>query len=257
MVVTGASSGIGSELARTLAARGHGLALVARRRERLDDLAQELSGGYGVDVSVHARDLINLIERRELVAEVRAMRRPVVGLCNNAGFGTSGRFHELDADRELDEVELNVSAVVDLTHSFVGEMVERGAGAILNTASIAAFQPLPGLATYSATKAFVQTFSEALHTELTDTGVSCTVLCPGPVATEWEEISGAGGIMPSVAYVDPESIAESAVDGMERGKRTVMPGLLPRAAAASGRFVPRTVLLPAIRAIVGRRKGAR
>jgi short-subunit dehydrogenase len=255
VLVTGASSGIGTELARRLAARGHHLAIVARRRDRLDLLAEELRAVHGVKVTVHARDLSHEQEREALVDDVTAAGRQIVGLCNCAGFGTSGRFMSLPLDRELEQVEVNSVAIVALSHVFGNQMVRHGTGAILNVASIAAFQPLPGLATYAATKAFVQTFSEALHEELRGSGVSCTVLCPGPVPTEWADIAGAQSVMFGPARVSPKSVAQAAVHGMEQGRRTVVPGIVPKAMAAGGRFAPRTILLPAARLTLGGRLG--
>lgn len=247
VVVTGASSGIGTELARGLARRGHSLVLVARRADRLEELASDLRAEHGVGVLVRAHDLGQPAERAALVAALGAEGRAVGGLCNCAGFGTAGPFHELPIEREVEEIDLNVTAVVELTHAFLGPMVDRGAGAILNVASIAAFQPLPGMAIYAATKAFVQTFSEAVHAELAGTGVSCTALCPGPVQTEWAEIAGAQAVMISPAQVSARAVAEAGIAGMEQGRRSVVPGAVPKAMAAAGRFVPRTVLLPAIK----------
>jgi short-subunit dehydrogenase len=252
VLVTGASSGIGEEIARLLAERGHDLTIVARRRERLDELAEALRLNDGREVWVQERDLGQGAERAALIAELEASERAVVGVCNCAGFGTSGRFHELGADRELEQVELNVVALVELARAFVEPMVAAGAGAILNVASIAAFQPLPGLATYGATKAFVQSFSEAVHEELRGTGVSCTVLCPGPVPTEWADVADAQAAMVGPAQVDPGDVAAAAVEGMVKGRRSVVPGLVPQALALAGRYTPRTALLPALHFHLGR-----
>src|SRR5580693_647889 len=166
VVVTGASSGIGTELAGGLARRGYPLVLVARRRERLDDLAGELRTLYPVEVDVMPLDLGEAASRGQLAERLRS--EPVAGLCNSAGFGTSGVFQTLPIERESEEVVLNSLALMELTHAALPGMVERGAGAVLNIASIAGFQPMPYMAVYSATKAFVQTFSEAVHEELTE-----------------------------------------------------------------------------------------
>lgn len=246
VVVTGASSGIGTELARGLARRGHHLALVARRRDRLESLAAELRAAHEVEVEVLERDLGDGAQRRALVTDLAASNRAVVGLCNCAGFGTAGTFHELPVEREVAEVELNATAIVELTHAYAGPMVAAGAGAIMNVASIAGFQPIPGMATYAATKAFVQTFSESVHEELRGTGVSCTVVCPGPVPTEWADIAGAQAVMMEPAQVSPADVAEAAIAGMEHGRRSVVPGLVPKALSLGGRFTPRTLLLPAL-----------
>ena len=250
VVVTGASSGIGEQLARRLAARGHGLTLVARRAERLEVLADELRVDCGVEVEVAPADLTDPAERAALAERLRAGPRILAGLCNNAGFGSYGHFHELPAAREHEMVELNVVALHELTAAAIRAMLPHAEGAILNLASIAAFQPLPGMATYAATKAFVQSFSEAVHAELAGTGISVTALSPGPSPTEFGDRAGVG-IFPRVAVtpttVSPEAIAEAGVRGMERGRRTVIPGALPRASAFGGRLVPRTLLLPAAR----------
>jgi short-subunit dehydrogenase len=245
IVVTGASSGIGTELAGGLARRGYPLVLVARRRERLDDLAGELRTQYSVGVDVMPLDLGEAASRGQLAERLRS--EPVAGLCNSAGFGTSGVFQTLPIERESEEVVLNSLALMELTHAALPGMVERGAGAVLNIASIAGFQPIPFMAVYSATKAFVQTFSEAVHEELHGTGVSVTVLCPGPVPTEWGEIANAERFSIPLAQVAPHDVAEEAIGGMLAGKRSVVPGIVPKAVSIGGRFVPRTLLLPGIR----------
>ncbi|MBV8863616.1 MAG: SDR family oxidoreductase [Mycobacterium sp.] len=251
VVITGASSGIGTELARGLARRGYPLVLVARRRERLDELASELGDEYSVGVDVMPLDLSEAGSREELAERLRS--EPIAGLCNSAGFGTSGVFHTLPVERESEEVVLNSLTLMELTHAALPGMVERGAGAVLNIASIAGFQPIPGMAVYSASKAFVQTFSEAVHEELHGTHVSCTVLCPGPVPTEWAEIADAERWSIGVAQVSPHDVAEAAITGMLEGRRSVVPGMVPKVVSFGGRFVPRSVLLPALRISTGLR----
>ncbi|MCV7398983.1 SDR family oxidoreductase [Mycobacterium fragae] len=245
VVVTGASSGIGTELARGLARRGYPLVLVARRRERLDELAGELGNQYSVAVEVMPLDLGDSEGRTQLVDRLR--NEPIAGLCNSAGFGTSGVFHTLPSERESEQVTLNALALMELTHAALPGMVERGAGAVLNVASIAGFQPVPYMAVYSATKAFVQTFSEAVHEELHGTGVSVTVLCPGPVPTEWAEIANAERFSVPLAQVSPHDVAEAAIGGMLAGKRSVVPGVVPKVVSTAGRFVSRSLLLPGMR----------
>jgi len=247
VVVTGASAGIGAELSRQLASRGHGLTLVARRRERLDELAGELRNEHGVEVDVRTCDLADSDDRRRLIDALRGGGRFVTGLCNNAGYGSVGTFSELELEREVGEVRLNVEALVELTGAFVPDMVERGGGAVLNVASTASFQPLPGMAVYAATKAFVRSFSEAVHAELAGTGVSITTLCPGFTETEFAEVAGAGSFeakMPSFLVLNATDVAREAIDGMEQGTRSVVPGTIHKAHAFSSRFMPNTLLLP-------------
>ncbi|MGB8391062.1 SDR family NAD(P)-dependent oxidoreductase [Mycobacterium sp.] len=245
VVITGASSGIGAELVRGLARRGFPLLLVARRRERLDDLANEVGQEYSIAVEVMPLDLSDSKARAQLADRLR--NEPVAGLCNSAGFGTSGVFYTLPLERESEEVTLNALALMELTHAALPGMVERGAGAVLNIASIAGFQPTPYMATYSATKAFVQTFSEAVHEEMHGTGVSVTCLCPGPVPTEWAEIASAERFSVPIAQVSPHDVAEAAIGGMLAGRRSVVPGAVPKAVSVGGRFAPRSLLLPALR----------
>jgi short-subunit dehydrogenase len=247
-VITGASSGIGEEFARQLAAKGYDVALVARRRDRLDAIAADVAGKDGVEALVFERDLSKEKEREALLADLEESGKQPIGLINNAGFGSSGRFRDLDQAREREQVRLNVEAVHHLTGAVLPGMVERGTGSVLNVASVASFQPLPGMATYSATKAFVRSFSEAVNAELAGTGVSCTALCPGPMATEWEEIAEVGsGWQPQVAYVTPERCVRDAIRGMEKGQRLVIPGRVPQVMALGGHMTPRSLLLPLAR----------
>lgn len=186
-----------------------------------------------------------------MIDQLGQSARRVTGICNCAGFGTAGTFVGLPIEREVEQVELNVTAVLELTHAFVGAMVRHGRGAVLNVASVAAFQPIPGLATYCATKAFVQSFSESLHEELRGTGVSCTVLSPGPVPTEWADVANAQAVMIGPLQMAAEDVAEAGISAMEGGKRSVVPGVVPKAMSQGGRYTPRTLLLPALN--VGRR----
>jgi short-subunit dehydrogenase len=256
VVVTGASSGIGADLARELAARGYGTTLVARREERLRELAAELEGEHGVTVDVRACDLVDDAERRALADELAGGERRVIGLCNNAGVGSMGDVAELDPDHEVRIVRLNALALHELTVRLLPTLVEGGEAAILNLASVTGFQPLPGTATYAATKAFVISFSEALHAELSGTGVSCTVVSPGLTRTEiWGE-SGAGELHeagPGFLWQDAEQVARASVSAMVEGRRTVVPGVHNKLASVGGRFVPRSVWLPAMRTVGGRR----
>lgn len=250
ILITGASSGIGAELARQLAAQQYNVVLVARRIDRLNALADELAATHGTRADVLPADLADVSARERLVDAVEHLDLHLAGVCNNAGFGGSGFFAKADQAKQREMVEVNVDALHHLTGAFLPGMVERGAGAILNVASLAGVQPLPMFATYAATKAFVLSFSEALHAELSGTGVSVTALCPGPVPTEFGEISGMGDIeetLPGIVTVSPEQVVREAIEGMQRGRRTVTPGLLMKGAAMAGRLTPRSILLPITR----------
>jgi short-subunit dehydrogenase len=257
VLVTGASSGIGAELARELAARGHHVVLTARRADRLAALAEELRAASGVDAAVEPCDLTDSDARDGLVARLEAGERTVVGVCNNAGFGTVAPFHESELEREQRVVRLNVEAVHHLTGAFLPRMVADGAGAILNVASTAAFQPLPGFATYAASKAFVQSFSEAVHAELSGTGVTVTTLLPGFTRTEFGENARAAdkeAAMPGFLFMEAAEVARVGVEAMIAGRRTAIPGLQNRATMLGGRMAPRSLLLPLVRQVTGRRR---
>jgi hypothetical protein len=248
-LVTGASSGIGAALAGELASRGHAAILVARREERLRTLATELATRHSVDVEVIACDLMDPAERKRLISDLRDRGRRIEVLVNNAGFGSRGEFVSNDTDRMLQMVRVNVEAVVDLSGRLLPGMVERGRGAIINVASTAAFQPLPGAAVYAASKAFVLSFSEAIRTELRGSGVSVTAVCPGPVRTEFTDVAGMGDVQertPGLLWDTAEQVAHQAVEGAAHGKRVVVPGVLNRAGAIAGQHSPRAVALPLI-----------
>ena len=248
-LVTGASSGIGADIARELVGRGHNVTLAARREERLRELADELSHS-GVRADAVRCDVTDAASRDALAATIAAAGLEVDVLVNNAGYGSGGLFQELDGDAEVRMVQTNCEAVIALCVRYVPGMVERGRGAILNVGSTAGFQPLPRQATYSATKAFVNSFSEALSADLHGTGVSVTVLCPGPVTTEFIEIAGAEEAVagtPAFAVKSPEYVAAAAVEGMDKGRRVVTPGAVATAASVAGHYTPRSVLLPMLR----------
>jgi short-subunit dehydrogenase len=245
-VVTGASSGIGAELARGLAARGHGVTLVARREDALRKLADELSSAHGIRADVVAADLADPAARDRLAAELERLDLEVDVLVANAGFGSYGAFIAADRDREIEQIRVNGEAVVDLAARWTPGMVERGAGAVLVTASVAGFQPLPGNATYSAIKAFALTFAEALHAELRPAGVTVTALCPGPVRSGFQAASGAEAYadgLPGIMFRSVEDVAAAGLKGLERGRRVVVPGAPNRIGALLGRFSPRPVVL--------------
>jgi uncharacterized protein len=246
-LITGASAGIGEQIARELTGRGYGVTLVARREERLRELADELSREHGVRAEAIACDLGEAVERERLAAAVDELGLAVEILVNNAGFGDSGNVARTDRERIVAMVGLNCQALLDLQARFTMPMAERERGAVINVASTAAFQPIPGTATYAATKAFVLSLSEATHSELKGRGVTVTALCPGPVKTEFADVAGVGGAeenLPGIFWTPVEQVAREAVDGADRGKRVVVPGLMNRAGALTAQHSPRMMLLP-------------
>jgi short-subunit dehydrogenase len=250
--VTGASSGIGAEIARGLARRGHGVTLAARREERLRDLAAELSDEHGVRAETVSADVSDPNARERLRTEIRSRGLTIEVLVNNAGYGSGGRFVELDGEQEAAMVRTNVEAVVALASAYLPEMVDRGRGAILNVASLIAFQPVPYQATYGATKAAVLSFTDALHEELRGTGVTVTAVCPGPVRTEFGEAGGFGGAddrIPGFLWLSAEKVADDALEALENGDRVVVPGPINQVAALYGQHLPRSVLLPLVRRV--------
>lgn len=250
-LVTGASSGIGAEIARELAARGHGVTLVARRADALRELAARLGDDHGVRAEVLPADLTDASARAGLVDGVAGLDLEVSILVNNAGFSTKGPVAQSDPEREIAMVRTDVEAVVDLCSRFLPGMVAAGSGAVLNVASTAAFQPLPGQAAYGASKAFVLSYGHALRGELRGTGVSVTTLCPGPVETEFAEAAGftqgeAEGALPKFMWVDAPAVAYQAVDGLAGGHSVVIPGLANRVTAYSAYLTPRRILAPVL-----------
>jgi uncharacterized protein len=249
-LVTGASSGIGAEFARALARRGHSLTLVARRTERLRELAGELSRAHAVHVDWIAADLGDAAQRERLHAEVLDRGRPVQVLVNCAGFGIYAPFVVSERPRELEQVRLLVEAVVDLDARFVPAMVRHGRGAVLNVGSTAGFQALPGNGTYSASKAFVLTHTEALSEELRGTGVSATAVCPGPVPTEFFATSQPLVVhrLPRAFWCSAQRVAEDGLRAADRGAATVVPGpRLVRAFYGPYRTAPRRIAAPIAR----------
>jgi short-subunit dehydrogenase len=243
-VVTGASSGIGTEIARELSRRGHTVVLVARSADALADLATSLGKAHALPT-----DLADAEARAGLLGRVEALGLVPDVLVNNAGFSTTGPVHRSVPEDELRLVEVDVAAVVDLSSRFLPGMVSRGRGALLNVASTAAFQPLPGQAAYGAAKAFVLSYTESLAGELRRTGVSATALCPGPVATNFADRAGftpeeAEGALPKILWESAEDVARAAVDGMARGRTVVIPGAANAISARLAWLTPRRVLVP-------------
>jgi short-subunit dehydrogenase len=249
-LVTGASSGIGAAIARELAAGGHGVTLVARREDRLRELASELSERHGVRAEALAADLVDAAARDRLASEIQGLGLDVEVLVNNAGFGGGGELAKADREYVVRMVRLNCEALLDLQARYLPAMVKRGRGAIINLASTAAFQPLPGTPVYAATKAFVLSLTEAGHAELKGTGVTLTAVCPGPVKTEFVEaagLEGAGDTLPGMFWTPVETVARDAVEGAAKGRRVVVPGLMNRAGAVTGQHAPRALALPLVK----------
>jgi short-subunit dehydrogenase len=246
-IVTGASAGIGADLARELSQRGYGVTLVARRLNELNALAEELD----TRVEVIACDLAVPDQRIELLREVARRGLQVDILVNNAGLGTMGPIAATDVDRELQMVRVNVEAVIDLCTRVVPAMVARRAGAILNVSSTAAFTPMPGQAGYAATKAFVQSYTDALRAEVARYDVTVTSLCPGPVRTEFVGAAGASDelfskVVPEFMWETPELVAKAGIDALAVGRRVVMPGVANRLLSHAEQHLPRSVVVPLI-----------
>jgi short-subunit dehydrogenase len=241
-LVTGASAGIGRELARSFAAEKSNLVLVARRRDRLEDLAAELRKQHGVEVRVMAADLGRADAPQAIVDSLtREAVTPDV-LVNNAGFGLLGPVAELDLDRQMEMIRVNVAALTHLTRLLLPGMIERHRGGILNVASTAGFQPGPFMAVYYATKAYVISFSEALADELAGTGVKVTCLCPGPTATEFAETAHMGNaLMFRLKTMTAQQVAWAGYCGFRRGKLLVVPGWMNYLGSMSIRFAPRSM----------------
>lgn len=241
-LVTGASAGIGDAFARILAARAYNLVVVARDVARLDALAAELAGAQQTEVEVLGADLTDPAQLATVEARLADAQRPIEILVNNAGFGTMGRFNELDIDNEARMIQLNVLALTRLTHAALGPMVARGHGGILNVSSLASFQPTPKIGTYGATKAFVTSFTQSVHEDARGTGVRVTCLCPGFTRTEFQARAGAeADKMPGFVWQSADEVARAGLDGLEKNKALVVPGMLNKVTASAVGVLPTTV----------------
>jgi short-subunit dehydrogenase len=253
-IVTGASAGLGVHFARLLARDGHDLVLIARRRDKLDEVAAELRA-TGTHTTVIAADLAGPHAPGHIHDEIARAGAEADFLVNNAGVGTSGAFAELDIERELEMVDINIKAIMHLTRLFLPAMVARGSGRILNIASGAGFLPGPYMATYYASKAFVISFTEALAYELRDTGVTATASCPPPTATEFAAIAGAENSALFKDMADPAEVAGYSYRAMMAGKTIAIPGLKNKLSIQSLRLSPRS-MTPALAARLNRRSSA-
>ncbi|MEV0273464.1 SDR family oxidoreductase [Hamadaea sp. NPDC050747] len=224
-LITGASSGIGAAFARRLAAEGHDLVLTARSMAPMEQLAEQLRQAHGVRVEVLGQDLAQPDAARQLTRELDERGLTVDLLVNNAGFGTCGRFEEISAERDHDQVMVNVVALTDLTHALVPRMLSRGGGAVVNVASTAGFQPAAYFAVYSAAKAYVLNFSLALWSEYRDRGLKVLALCPGPVETQFFEVIGTRKAAVNGRMVTADLVVDKALQALKRNRGYVVPGL--------------------------------
>ena len=238
-LVTGASSGIGRAVAVRLAAGGSDLVVVARRRDRLEELAQELSGAHGVKVEVLVADVTDPAQLATVEARLRSGTPPVDLLVNNAGLGAQGDFADIPLDWQDGQIRLNVLAPVRLSHAALGGMLSRGRGGILNVSSIAGLQPMPHVATYAATKAYLSSFSHALHEEVRGQGVVVTALLPGFTRTEFHEAAGMSrSVVPGPAWMSADAVARAGLRAVARGRAQCVPGLGYRVVGAVAAFTP-------------------
>jgi short-subunit dehydrogenase len=243
-LVTGASSGIGLELARGLAARGHAVALAARRDDRLEWAAGDIADRHRVRAEPLAVDLIEPAERAGLARQLEELGLRVDVLVNNAGFGFGGPFHESDLEREIEQLRVLCEVPIALMRTFLPGMVERREGAVINMASTAGMQPLPNSAGYAAAKAHMLSFTEAVHMEVRRLGVTVTAVCPGPVFTELFDKNYHPVVrVPRALWLQADEVAEAGLRGAERGRRVVIPGAVIRAGAPLLRIAPRMVAL--------------
>lgn len=243
-LVTGGSGGIGFEIAKVLARIGFDLVLVARKRDTLEAAASQIEGKFDGSVQVFAADLRRPNAPQEIFDFLHNENVPVEVLVNNAGFGLGGEFADTKLQRELEMIQVNISALTHLTKLFLPAMIKRKSGRVLNVASTAAFQPGPLMAVYYATKAYVLSFSQALAEELRDTGVTVTVLCPGPTATDFAASAEVGNsrLFSAFGLAQPDDVAEFGVAAMMHGRRIAIPGIRNKIVAQSSRFAPRAIV---------------
>jgi len=245
-LITGASAGLGAEFARQCASRGEPLALVARRRDRMEALAAEIGG----EVHIFEADLAKQGAAASLIAGLAAEGLTVGTLINNAGFGLAGKFAGRPLARQSEMIDLNCRTLVELCHLVLPAMRERKAGAICNVASTAAFQPGPNMAVYYATKAFVLSFTEALHHELKGSGIRVSALCPGPTESEFSDVADSHSPTLERMKMPAEPVVRAGLAGLDANKAVVIPGFRNKVGAQASRFLTRA----AMRGIIGRIK---
>jgi len=243
VLITGGSGGIGLELAKVFARHGHDLVLVARNRDTLEAAAGVLEGKFAITAHVYASDLTRPESPDEIFDFLHNEQIPIEILVNNAGFGLGGEFADTDVQRELDMIQVNITALTHLTKLFLPPMIKRRSGKILNVASTAAFQAGPLMAVYYATKAYVVSFSEAIAEELRDTGVTVSALCPGPTKTGFADAAEMGNsrLFTAFGVADAADVAEYGYGSLMRGKRLAIHGLRNKIVAQSNRLAPRAL----------------
>lgn len=243
VLITGASSGIGMGLAKLFAADGSDLVLVARREDRLNELAEELKSEHGIEVHVLPKDLSKKTSPNEIFNHLKKEKIEIDVLVNNAGFGSRGMVSELDTDLQVDMVQVNAAALTHLTSLFLPGIIERGQGGILNVGSLAGFQPGPYLAVYFATKAYVLSFTEALAEEISNPNIKISCFAPGPVKTEFGEKSDLeDSLLFKVSLMDLEPAVKAGYEGFRKGKTIVIPGLKQQIVPFLNRFTPRLIV---------------
>ncbi|MFW5751796.1 MAG: SDR family NAD(P)-dependent oxidoreductase [bacterium] len=254
-LITGASSGIGEELARVFARNDTNLVLVARSERKLQDLSDELKRKYKVDIYIKPADLSNMDEVYKLANDIKEAGIEINFLVNNAGFGEFGFFHQINWETDNNMIELNVKSLTYLTKYFLPDMVQRGEGRIMNVASTAAFQPGPLMAVYYATKAFVLSFSEAVANEVRDKGVTITAYCPGPTKSGFQERANleGSGLVEILNLATVEKVAEVGYKAMMKGKTVVVQGGVNALFVFFIRFMPRAWVRKAVRRISEKR----
>ncbi len=244
ILITGASSGIGESLAREAARRKHDIVLVARRKDKLEEIADELSKRFNIHAEIVVADLTDQNDIKKV--EKRITKNDIDVLINNAGFGSAGPFAELNIENELNEIDLNVRALVQLSYSGVKSMLERDIGTIVNISSLASYMPMTGNAVYGATKAFVTSFSHALREELGETGINVMVVCPGMTSTEfferskWKDATKKSPY-PNFMWQTSQQVAELIFSGIDKQRTVVVPGLANKFAAAIASSLPGSV----------------
>jgi len=249
-LITGATFGIGYELAKIFAREKYNLILVARNKEKLEQIKSELQNPE-IEIFLLSKDLSNPNSPKEIFDFINSNNLSVDVLINNAGFGLLGPFHELELQTQLDMIQVNITSLVHLTYLLLPQMIERKSGKIMNVASTAAFQPGPNMAIYYATKAFVLSFTEALHAELKSEGITVTALCPGPTKTEFQKRARMENInlerSSLIPYMSAEKVARIGFDGLMKGKRVVIPGTINKIGVMLVRFFPKKLILAVLK----------